>query len=355
MPNIKRIQATMAEKGIKALLLTDELDRQYACGFHTSDGCVLILPDFACFITDSRYIEAARESIRDAQVLMSDAENSQNRILRSIIEERGIDEVGVQEFSLSFGGYLSLESELGVKFLPAQEITQSLRQTKQQYEVDNIVAAQRISEKALDYVLGFIKDGLTEREIAAELEYRMAKNGAQGLAFETICVSGENSSLPHGVPSDRKVRMGDFITMDFGCKVNGYCSDMTRTVALGSVTDEMKKVYETVLDSQLTGIAAARAGITGKTVDRAARDIIEKAGYGKYFGHGLGHSVGLFIHEDPNTNTRDERILPVGAVITSEPGIYLPGRFGVRIEDMLLLTETGCVNLTEAPKNLIIL
>ena len=355
MSNIKKIQSAMKEKGIKALLLTDELDRQYASGFHSTDGYMLILPGYACFITDSRYIEAAQSSVQDAAVLMSSGGNSQNEIVRRILEEHGVTELGVQEYSLSYGGYMHLENKLGVKFVPAQDITLSLRQTKERYEVDSIISAQRIAEKALDFVLGFIKDGLTEKEIAAELEYRMAKNGSEGLAFDTICVSGENSSRPHGVPTGRKIRMGDFITMDFGCKINGYCSDMTRTVALGRVTDEMKTVYDTVLKAQLAGISAARAGIAGKLVDKAARDVIESAGYGEYFGHGLGHSVGLFIHESPNANTREERILPAGAVITCEPGIYLPGRFGVRIEDMLLITETGYVNLTEAPKNLIIL
>lgn len=355
MSNIEKIRTLMVKKGLKALLLTDELDRQYAAGFHATDGFVLILPEYACYITDSRYIEAAKEGVHDAEVLMSGTGGSQEQIVSRILEENGVTELGVQENSLSYGGYMRLESALRVKFVPAQEITLDLRQIKEQYEVDNITAAQRIAEKALDYVLGFIRDGLTEKEIAAELEYRMALSGSQGLAFETICVSGENSSRPHGTPTERRVRPGDFITMDFGCRINGYCSDMTRTVALGHADGDMKKVYETVLKAQYAGIEAAKAGVSGKTVDRAARGVIEQAGYGGFFGHGLGHGVGLFIHEEPSINTRGEEPLPAGAVITCEPGIYLPGRFGVRIEDMLLLTETGAVNLTKSPKDLIII
>lgn len=354
MTNIRKIQKTMAEKGLGALLLTDELDMRYATGFF-AEGSVVVFPREAFLITDSRYIEAAEEAVKDAKVLMSTSDEPETSIIRRLLEENGVSSLGVQDESLSYASYLRLREKLGVDFDPAQDITLKLRQAKEFWEVESIEAAQAIAEKALDFVLGFIREGLTEKEVAAELEYQMAKNGSEALAFQTICVAGENSSRPHGVPTDRKLRKGDFITMDFGCKINGYCSDMTRTVALGPVTDEMRKVYETVLEAQLAGIAAARAGVPGRDVDKAARDVIEKAGYGKFFGHGLGHSVGLFIHEGPNTNPREERLLPVGAVVTSEPGIYLPGRFGVRIEDMLLLTQDGCRNLTKAPKNLIIL
>ncbi len=355
MSNISMIQNKMAQEGLPALLLTDELDRLYASGFHTSDGAVLILRDKAFFITDSRYIEEAGNHVKDAQVLQSTIQNSENSIIKSLLAESGITKLGAQDGSLSYSGYLSLQSALDVELVPAQNITISLREVKNAYEVDSMVAAQRIAEKALDNVLGVIKPGMSEQEVAALLEYQMAINGAQGLAFETICVSGANSSKPHGVPSGKKIEAGDFVTMDFGCKINGYCSDMTRTVAVGSVTEEMRKVYGVVLDAQLAGIAAAQPGIIGREMDKAARDIIESAGYGQYFGHGLGHSVGLYIHENPNANLREKRPLPVGTVVTSEPGIYLPGRFGVRIEDMVHITENGPVVLTLAPKELIIL
>lgn len=345
----------MLKEGLDALWLYDELDRLYASGFLTSDGAVLILPDKAYFITDSRYIEAAEEQVKGAEVIMCTNTNKESDIITKILTENGITELGVQDGSLSYREYLRMQDVLGVSFVPAQQLTIALREVKERFEVDSMVRAQRIAEKALDYVLGFIKPGITEREVTAEIEYQMTRNGAECLAFETICVAGSNTSRPHGVPSEYKLKAGDFITMDFGCKINGYCSDMTRTVALGSVSDEMRKVYETVLEAQLAGERAARAGVIGRDMDKAARDVIENAGYGEYFGHGLGHSVGLYIHEGPNASPRESRPLPAGTVVTNEPGIYLPGKFGVRIEDMLHITKDGVENLTKAPKNLIIL
>lgn len=215
--------------------------------------------------------------------------------------------------------------------------------------------AQRIAEKALADVLGIIRPGITERDIAAEITYRLLKHGGEGNSFDPIAVTGKNTSMPHGVPGDTVVKAGDFVTMDFGCLYHGYCSDMTRTVAVGYATDEMKNVYSTVLRAQLAGIAAAKAGIPGSAIDRAARDVIDAAGYGEYFGHSFGHSLGLYIHESPSASPNENTVMPVGAVISAEPGIYLPGKFGVRIEDVLILTGTGNENITHAQKQLIIL
>lgn len=354
MSNIAKIQRAMEESQLPALLLTAEADRRYASGFN-AEGAVLILPRRAWLITDSRYIEAASEAVKDAEVLMSSSRDPEPEILRRLLRENGVSSVGVQEESLSFAAYNRLQKKLEAEFLPAQRLTLALRQIKEPWEVENITAAQRIAERALETVLGMFKEGITERQATAELEYQMAKNGSEGLAFDTICIFGENTSRPHGVPTDRKLKNGDFITMDFGCKINGYCSDMTRTVAFGSASDEMRAVYDLVLRAQLAAIDAAKAGIPGKEMDAAARDIIDGAGCGQYFGHGLGHSVGLYIHEGPNASPKEERILPAGAVITCEPGVYLPGHFGVRIEDMLLLTEDGNENLTRAPKELTVL
>jgi len=355
LANFKKIQNAMKAEGLRALLLSNEIDRLYASGFHTSDGSVLILQDKAYFITDSRYIEAAGERVEGAEVLLCSVNCREKDIIKQILTEKDITELGVQDEYLSYSEYLRLQEAYGVRFVPAQKITAKLREVKEQYEVENIISAQRIAEKALDYVLGIISPGLTEKEVAAELEYQMAKNGAEGLAFETICVAGTSSSRPHGVPSGNKLKIGDFITMDFGCKINGYCSDMTRTVVLGYAAEEMRAVYNIVLDAQSAGIAAARAGVLGCEMDKAARDVIEKAGFGEYFGHSLGHSVGLYIHEGPNASPKEERSLPEGTVVTCEPGIYIPGKFGVRIEDMLYITKNGAENLTKSPKNLIIL
>ena len=230
-----------------------------------------------------------------------------------------------------------------------------LREVKEEQEISQIVAAQRIAEAALTRVLPSIRPGVAEKELAAELDYQMLKLGSTGVSFETILVSGAKSSLPHGKPGEKKIADGDFVTIDFGAMVGGYHSDMTRTFAVGHATEEMRTVYATVLEAQLAGIAALEAGVPGSTVDQAARDVIERAGYGKCFGHGLGHSLGLNIHENPRASRLYPEPFKTGNIITIEPGIYLPGKFGVRIEDMVYLGADGKRNLTEAPKNLTIL
>ena len=232
---------------------------------------------------------------------------------------------------------------------------EQLRMCKEVDEVEKIVAAQRIAEQALEEVLNDIKVGVTEKEIAARLTYLMLHYGAENMSFDPIVVSGANSSKPHGVPGEKTIGAGDFVTMDFGCRKNGYCSDMTRTVAVGMPTDEMRSVYQTVLNAQLAGIAAAKAGVTGERVDAAARKVISDAGYGDYFGHSFGHSLGLDIHEHPIAAPGVHARLPEHTVISAEPGIYLPGKFGVRIEDVMHLTADGAEILTRSPKNLIIL
>ena len=235
------------------------------------------------------------------------------------------------------------------------ELVDALRAAKDEGEIALMTKAQEITDRAFSEILKFIQPGMTEQEIAAKLQYDMLRFGAEKMSFDPIVVSGPNGSLPHGIPSAKQVQQGEFITMDFGCKYGGYCSDMTRTVALGEPTGEMRKVYQTVLEAQLAGIAVTKAGVPGKSIDAAARKVIEDAGYGEYFGHGYGHSLGIEIHESPNANTRDETLLPVGAVVSAEPGIYLPGKFGVRIEDVTVLTADGCMVLTKSPKELIIL
>lgn len=356
MDNFKKIQDTMKQVGLQSLLLTDNIDRQYASGFYSDDSAVIIFQDDAYYITDSRFTEAAEEAVKNAHVVITGQDHQINNILKEQLEKHGATQMGIEEESISYKQFSNLTKLFpNVELVQAQAITKALRQSKARWEVDNMIKAQRIAEGALDYILGFIKPGVTEKQIAAELEYRMRLGGAEGVSFETIAVGGSNTSRPHGVPTNYKVQKGDFITMDFGCKYNGYCSDMTRTVALGEPTEEMKKVYNTVLEAQLAAIEAAEANKIGKDIDKVARDIIEKAGYGQYFGHSLGHSVGLYIHETPNAAPHETNKIPVGAVITSEPGIYIPGKFGVRIEDMIYLTKDGVENLTKAPKNLIIL
>ena len=355
MSRFDKIAARLDAFGLDAMLVTSGPNRLYAAGFPSSAGLAVITKDGSWFFTDSRYIEAAGKAITGAEVRESTRENPASKQAAQILEKHGVKRLGYEEDYMTVGEYESLRKALPCEMVPATKLVMNLRSVKDQAEIDCLIAAQRIAEKALTETLNFIQVGRTEREIAAYLQYKMLSYGGEKMSFEPIVVSGPNSSMPHGVPSDKPVAAGDFITMDFGCVKYGYCSDMTRTVAVGHVTEEMEKVYHTVLSAQQAGIAAARAGISGRALDAAARQVIEGAGYGEYFTHSFGHSLGLEIHESPNASPSETRPLPVGTVISAEPGIYLPGRFGVRIEDVLVLEEGGCRDIAQSPKNLIVL
>ena len=280
--------------------------------------------------------------------------------IQTLAKEHSIRRLGFEDASMSVQAFQRLEGHLDKLESPCETVPASgwlgkLRQSKDQEELAALEAAQRIAERALSDILNEIKPGVTEKEIAARLRYLMLHYGASDMSFDPIVVSGANGSLPHGVPSEKQIQAGEFVTMDFGCVYKGYCSDMTRTVAVGHVTEEMEKVYYTVLEAQKAGIAAARAGVTGRAVHEAAAKVIADAGYGAYFGHGFGHGLGLEVHEDPSANMANDKPLPAGAVISAEPGIYLPGQFGVRIEDVIIVGETESKSIMEASKELLIL
>ncbi len=355
MNNITKIKNALSDRGLDAIMLTNETNRRYAIGFSSTAGLALITKKDSYFFVDSRYIEAARNTVEDAIVEMTDVSSSYIDKVNTIIETNGIKELGFEDESESYSQYLRYAEKLKVELVPAQSILKSLRAVKDEWEIDSLKRAQKLAEKAYEGVLEIIRPGITECDIAAELTYRMLKLGAENISFEPIVVSGYKSSMPHGVPGNKKIEYGDFLTMDFGCKLGGYCSDMTRTIAIGKATDEMRRVYSVVLEAQLTGINAVKAGVAGCEVGKTARDIISAAGYGAYFGHGFGHSLGLDIHEEPNASASNENPLPSGAVISAEPGIYLPGRFGVRIEDVVIVREDGCENITVTPKELLII
>ena len=356
MNHLKRLQDAIEKNGLDAILLIDPLNRYYATGFHTSDGAVLITRERGYYITDSRYIEAARNTLGDlVEVILTDRQHPMGKLLKQLVHGCKIEKLGAEDGSLTYQQYQAYSRILALELVPATELVMALRQVKTPDELEYLRAAQAITDQALKEVLPLIRPGVTEREIAAELTYRQLRLGAEGNSFDPIVVTGAHSSMPHGVPDDRKIQAGDFVTMDFGCLKGGYCSDMTRTVAVGSATDEMKKVYDIVLRAQLAGIGIAKAGVTGAQIDGAARDLIAAEGYGDYFGHGFGHSLGLYIHEAPNCAPNNTLPMPEHAVCSAEPGIYLPGRFGVRIEDVMHLTADGAEVLTKSPKELIIL
>lgn len=351
----EELRSLLLEAPYDALVLTSEISRRYATGFHSTAGAVYLSAKQAVFYTDFRYVEAARAAIMDFEVREIGGGKSYTAVINELIEQDGVKKVALEDRMLTYAEYMSWASALHATAVRLEDGVEHLRVCKEDDEVHKIVAAQRIAEQALEEVLNDIRVGATEKEIAARLTYLMLHYGAENMSFDPIVVSGANSSKPHGVPTEKEIQAGDFVTMDFGCIVDGYCSDMTRTVAVGHVTDEMQAVYDTVLNAQLAGIAACKAGVTGRAVDAAGRKVIEDAGYGDAFGHGFGHGVGLEIHEAPTAGPRGEAPLPAGSIVTAEPGIYLPGKFGVRIEDMLYVIEDGCIDLTEAPKQLVIL
>ncbi len=353
MSNVKKIQQSLG--ALDALLLTDPITIRYAAGFHIDDGAAIIGRDRAWLITDSRYEEAARETVRDMEILSASSGTPFKTLAGHIFAESSFAAVGAEEDRMSRLQWQQMEEDLDVTLQNGASVIAELRQSKSDEELASLIAVQRIAEKALDDLLGILRPGMTEKELAAELVYRLYKFGGEANSFDPIVVTGSKTSMPHGVPGDKVIQPGDFVTMDFGTKYNGYCSDTTRTVAVGHVTDEMRRVYDTVLRAQLAGIEAARPGATGREIDAAARRVIEDAGYGPYFGHSFGHSLGLEIHEAPNAAPRNDKPMPDRAVISAEPGIYIPGRFGVRIEDVLFLHDGGCTDITEAPKELLIL
>jgi len=355
MSRFGKIAEKLPEYGLDAILITGEPNRLYAAEFHSSAGVALVTREESYFFIDSRYIEAAEKTVTGAVVRQCDRENPYSKLINEALAKHEVKTLGFEEEYLTVAEFEVWKKKLQAELVPATKLLLSLRERKDAQEIAAIEGAQRIAEQALEETLNFIQPGRTEQEIAAFLQYQMLRRGAEKMSFDPIVVSGPNSSMPHGVPGNRPVQTGDFITMDFGCVWQGYCSDMTRTVAVGCATEEMKQVYHTVLQAQLAGIAVARAGVSGKDVDGAARALIEAAGFGAYFGHGFGHGIGVEIHEEPTVSPGGEKLLAEGAVISAEPGIYLPGKFGVRIEDMLLITADGCRNLTKAAKELLIL
>ena len=357
MNHFPKIAAQLERHDLDAILLTGEANRFYGSGFHSdgTDGVALVTRKRAYYFTDSRYTEAAARYVQGAELREARPGRGYTALIQEVIGDEQLRRVGFEDAYMTVQDYERYRKALSCDLVPATQLLWDLRMVKDDEEIEAMVAAQRIAERALTDILEEIRPGVTEKEIAARLQYLMLHYGASDMSFDPIVVSGPNGSLPHGVPSERTIQRGEFVTMDFGCVYQGYCSDMTRTVAVGFATEEMQTVYNTVLSAQKAGIAASRAGVTGREVDGAARAVIDAAGYGDYFGHSFGHGVGVEIHEAPNASPLNDKPLPAGAVISAEPGIYLPGKLGVRIEDVIVLTESGCLDITKAPKELLVL
>lgn len=353
MNHLAQIAARLGE--LDAMLLTSEANCYYAVGF-AGEGVTVVTRGGSWYFTDSRYTEAAEKAIGGAAVIgQVSREKPFTALINDALAQAGAVKVGFEEQRMTVAEHMAYTEKLRCTLTPAYGLMMELRGSKDEEELAVMAAAQRIAEGALEQILREIRPGMTEKAIAARLNYLMVSAGAEKTSFDTIVASGPNGSMPHAVPGMRQVQAGDFITMDFGCVYHGYCSDMTRTVALGQPSDEMRRVYDIVLEAQLAGIAAARAGVTGAAIDGAARKVIADAGYGPYFGHSFGHSLGIDIHEAPNAAPGNDRLMPERAVVSAEPGIYLPGKFGVRIEDVMVLRPDGAEIITRAPKELLVL
>ena len=354
MNHLSQIAAQLSRYDLDAILITSEPGERYALGFH-GEGLLIVTPDAVHYSTDGRYIEAAQAQVTGADIVCSSPQRGHLALAEEFIKAKGLNKVGFESSYMDVDTYHRYADKLPCLLVPAKELLGELRASKDSHELAAMRQAQKITDSAFQEVLNFIKPGMTEREVAAYLVYQLMRLGGERTSFDPIVAAGANGSKPHAIPGDTVICPGMFVTMDFGCVYDGYCSDMTRTIAIGQPTDEMRQVYDTVLQAQLAGISAARAGVTGHEVDAAARQVIKDAGYGPYFSHSFGHSLGLEIHEAPNASSLNHNPFPAGAVISAEPGIYLPGKFGVRIEDVLILTENGCENITASPKELLVI
>ncbi|RKX19238.1 MAG: Xaa-Pro dipeptidase [Candidatus Zixiibacteriota bacterium] len=355
---IKKFQAWIKKENLDGFIIRRHESMRYLCGFSGGspvepDGLLIIRQKSADFITDFRYYEQARKELKGARLIKGKKESIASLKNETKFQGKNL-KYGYESDYLTCYDRKRLQEGLGDSILlPYDGAVEMLSIIKDKSEVDMIQKAVDIGDAAFDRILGYVKPGLREREVCAELEYQMMMLGSEKPAFETILASGFRSALPHGSASNKKIARGDFVTFDFGATFGGYVSDMTRTVVMGKATARQKKVYETVRRAQLAGIRKVKSGISGKAVDAAARKIVDKAGYKRYFRHGTGHGIGLYVHSRPSAGPLSKDILKRGMVLTVEPGIYFPGWGGVRIEDDVLVTNTGCRVLNSAPKKLL--
>ncbi len=354
MNRIKTIQQIIAHSSASAAIISSLTDIRWACGFSGSNALMLVTLDNAWLITDGRYTVQSRNEVTGAEIGIADG------LLIQYIKDNDLLPADGEIILQAEHTTLSMHSKLVQHFgdrdsLPKSMLLSRFVAVKNDEEIASIARAQSITDDVFEHLLGFIKPGMTEREVSAEIAYQHLRRGASGQSFETIVASGPNGALPHARPTDRKLLQGELIVMDFGCLVNGYASDMTRTIALGKPSDEAVKVYNVVREAQEKAVAEASPKLTTNELDAVARSVIEAAGYGDYFSHSLGHGVGLDIHEWPRVSWQTNDRLAANMAITIEPGIYLPGQLGVRIEDIIILKENGCDVLTRSTKELCIL
>ncbi|RDE31778.1 aminopeptidase P family protein [Parageobacillus thermoglucosidasius] len=353
MEKLEKLRALFAEYDIDGMLVTNPYNRRYITGFTGTAGVAVISQDKAVFITDFRYIEQASKQVQGFEIVKHTGpivEEVAKQVARLHIQKLGFEQEDV-----SYATFKAYEQAVNAELVPTSLVVEKLRLIKSESEIKILKEAAAIADAAFEHILSFIRPGVKEIEVANELEFFMRKQGATSSSFDTIVASGYRSALPHGVATDKVIEKGELVTLDFGAYYNGYCSDITRTVAVGEISDELKTIYNIVLEAQLRGMKGIKPGMTGKEADALTRDYITEKGYGDYFGHSTGHGIGLEIHEGPTLSARSDIVLAPGMVVTVEPGIYIPGLGGVRIEDDTVVTENGNEALTHSPKELIIL
>lgn len=353
MEKLQRLRSSFEKLGIDALLITSEFNRRYMTGFTGSAGVTLISKDKALFITDFRYVEQASKQCEGFEIVKHTGTIPEE--VSEQAKKMGIQKLGFEQDHLTYSAFKSYEKAVKAELVPISGVIEKLRLIKGESEIKILKVAADIADAAFKHILDFIRPGVTELAVSNELEFFMRKAGAASSSFDIIVASGYRSALPHGVASDKVIEKGDLVTLDFGAYYNGYVSDITRTVAVGEPDEKLKEVYNIVLEAQLKGMEGIKPGMSGKEADALTRDYITEKGYGEYFGHSTGHGIGLEVHEGPALSTKSDIILEPGMLVTVEPGIYIPGLGGVRIEDDTLITKDHNEKLTHSTKELIIL
>jgi Xaa-Pro aminopeptidase len=350
---IEKLRTALKELGVDAFITEKGENRRYLSGFTGSTGWVIVTKSEAFLVTDFRYIDQAKEQAAHFTVVNN--ERKATEAIAKVLMENGVKRLAF-EGSVSFSTYQEWSRAFeGVEMVPAIGLMEKLRMYKDESELTVIREAIRIADEAFSHILSYIKPGVRELDVALELEFFMRKQGAASSAFDIIVASGARGALPHGVASDKVIQAGEMVTLDFGAQYKGYHSDITRTVAVGEPDPKLKEIYDIVLRAQLAGVQALKPGLTGKEADAVTRDIITAAGYGEAYGHSAGHGLGMQVHELPNLSAVSPHVLEPGMLVTMEPGIYVSGLGGVRIEDDCLITENGCEILTKSTKELLIL
>ncbi|MED3660754.1 Xaa-Pro peptidase family protein [Ureibacillus sp. FSL K6-8385] len=353
MNKLDKARKELEDRQVDALLITNPYNRRYMTGFTGTSGAAMISKKDAVFITDFRYTEQAKKQVKDFRIIQQ--ENSILKEVAKIADEWKIQSLGFEKDTVTYGEFETLQELLKVDLVPLSGVIEKIRLIKTDEEIKIIKVACEIADAAFSHILNFIKPGVTELEVSNELEFFMRKQGATSSSFDTIVASGLRSALPHGVATDKVIEKGDLVTLDFGAVYNGYVSDITRTIAVGQPNEKLIDMYNAVLEAQMLALEKIGPGMTGIEADKIARDYLTEKGYGEAFGHSTGHGIGLEVHEGPNLSFRSSHVLEPNMVVTVEPGVYLPGIGGVRIEDDIVITEAGNERLTHSAKELIIL